>query len=302
MAIDFSLSELVALSVESFFYGIYFVLFFSSFKVLLNKRKTISGATPLLAVAGVLGILITWHMITDGIRTVYAFKKDQEPLGSDLYYANVASSLSLIKTSLYFVTTIIFDAFILHRCYVVWDRNYLVILLPFIVWLADIGTGIASVQGLSGLTTGDSVFIQKQERITKSFLSSTVAVNGLCTLLIAYRLWTRQATMRDSRKAFGLTREAAIMAESGAIYSITLILIISTYASKSNSFNVFLDMASPIIGIAFSLIIIRLGVNAAEATHISMQGMGQPIPEDNRSIAGSMVKEPLPQSEAHTAV
>lgn len=43
------------------------------------------------------------------------------------------------------------------------------------------GTGIAAVQGLSGLTKGDSVFIQKQERITKSFLSSTVAVNGLCT-------------------------------------------------------------------------------------------------------------------------
>ena len=135
------------------------------------------------------------------------------------------------------------------------------------------GTGIASVQGLSGLTKGDSVFIQKQERITKSFLSSTVVVNGLCTrsyhvslqhfscspriirptprhflaravVLIAYRQWTRQATMRDSRKAFGLTREAAIMAESGAIYSITLILIIATYASKSNSFNVFLDMVS----------------------------------------------------------
>jgi len=160
------------------------VLFGSSIKVLLNKRKTISGTTPLLAVAGVLGILITWvsvshantllsgdgshrvifpppfprqHIITDGVRTVYAFKQDQVPLGSDLYYANVASALSLIKTSLYLVITIIFDAFIvsfriqyaircqpnsprqLHRCFVVWDRNLLVILLPFIVWLADIG-------------------------------------------------------------------------------------------------------------------------------------------------------------------
>ena len=50
------------------------------------------------------------------------------------------------------------------------------------------------------------------------------------------------------------------------------------------------------------MIIIRLGINATEATHISMQGMGQPIPEENRSITGSMTKEPLPQSEAHTAV
>ena len=48
--------------------------------------------------------------------------------------------------------------------------------------------------------------------------------------------------MRDSRRAFGLAREIAIMAESGTIYSITALLIISTYSAKSNSFNVFLDM------------------------------------------------------------
>jgi len=50
--------------------------------------------------------------------------------------------------------------------------------------------------------------------------------------------------MRNSRKAFGLTREARIMAESGAIYAVTVLLIISTYAANSNSFNVFLDMVS----------------------------------------------------------
>lgn len=58
--------------------------------------------------------------------------------------------------------------------------------------------------------------------------------------------------MRDSRKAFGLTREARIMAESGAIYAVTVILIIATYTRDSNSFNVFLDMASPVIGVAVS--------------------------------------------------
>ena len=88
MAIDFSISELVALSVESFvfgalppscsyddvvsppsaFAGIYFVLFCSSFKLLLNKR-TISGVTPLLAFASVLGALITWV----SNRRIYTF-------------------------------------------------------------------------------------------------------------------------------------------------------------------------------------------------------------------------------------
>ncbi|KAI0294204.1 hypothetical protein BC826DRAFT_910146 [Russula brevipes] len=245
MPISFSLSELVALAVESFFYGIYVALFCSSAKVLLTKRKAISGATPLLALASVFAVLITWHVTTDAVRLVYAFKRDEVPLGPDIYYANVASALSLMKTALYLVTTVLFDAFILHRCFVVWDRNLLVVLLPFLVFLLTlVRTGVAAVQGLSDLTNADTVFIQKQERITKSFLSSTTAVNGLCTLLISYRLWTRQHTMRDSRRAFGFTKEAAIMAESGAIYSVTLLLIIATYTAKSNSFNVFLDAVS----------------------------------------------------------
>jgi hypothetical protein len=48
---------------------------------------------------------------------VYAFKRDEVPLGPDLYYANVASALSLMKTSLYLVTTILFDAFIVSHAY-----------------------------------------------------------------------------------------------------------------------------------------------------------------------------------------
>ncbi|KAI0271305.1 hypothetical protein BC834DRAFT_435993 [Gloeopeniophorella convolvens] len=242
MTISFSLSEIVALAVESFFFGIYFALFGSSVKVLFNKRKVISGSLPLLGLAGVLSVLITWHVVTDAVRMVFAFKGSQLSAGADLYYANVSSSLSLIKTALYLVITVLFDSFILYRCWIVWERNFLVIILPLMIFLADIGTGVASVQGLSKLTTADTVFIQKQEKITKSFLSATVAVNGLCTLLIAYRVWSRQRSMRDSRKAFGLTKESAIIAESGAIYFTNLILVISTYTSKSNAFNVFLDM------------------------------------------------------------
>jgi len=70
-------------------------------------------------------------------------------------------------------------------------------------------------------------------------------------VLIAYRLWTRQGFLHESPKAFGLTREAAILAESGAVYSINLILVIVTYASKSNSFNVFLDMVGSELGFTF---------------------------------------------------
>jgi hypothetical protein len=304
MAIDFALSEVVALAVESFCYGIYFALFGSSVKVLYSKRKSISTAMPLLALASLFAVLITWHVITDAVRLVNAFKSSQQEIGGDLYYAQLASTLSLVKTSLYLIITILFDGFILHRCWIIWDRNCYVTILPFLIFLADIGTGIASVQGLSGLAKGDSVFIAKQEKIAKSFFSSTVAVNGICSLLIAYRVWVRQNPIRDSRKAFSLAKEAVIVVESAGIYFVTLICLISTYTRENNAFNVFLDMASPVIGIAFTLIIMRIGKLATVATHISMEGMGEPVPDENRShsVAGSMTKEPLPQSEAHVGV
>jgi hypothetical protein len=302
MAIDFALSEIVALAVESFCYGIYVALFGSSVKVLLNKRKSISAAMPLLGLASLFAILITWHILTDGVRLVYAFKSSQVPIGGDLYYANVSSALSVMKTAVYLIVTILFDAFILYRCFIIWDRNLFVIILPFLVFLADIGTGIASVHGLSVLTRSDSIFIAKLEKISTAFFSSTVAVNGLCSLLIAYRVWVRQNPVRDSRRSFGLSKEAAIIVESATIYFVTLICVISTNTTASNAFNVFLDMAAPIIGISFTLIVLRLGNLATEATHISMQGISEPIPEENRSVAGSMMKESLPQSEAHIGV
>jgi hypothetical protein len=63
-------------------------------------------------------------------------------------------------------------------------------------------------------------------------------------VLFAYRLWTRQATMRDSRKAFGLTKEAAIMAESGAIYLITIILIIEKNSTETTGPGTMKDLVA----------------------------------------------------------
>ena len=54
-------------------------------------------------------------MLTDAVRLVYAFKRDTVPAGPDLYYANVSASLSLIKTSLYLIITVIYDAFIVSH-------------------------------------------------------------------------------------------------------------------------------------------------------------------------------------------
>ena len=73
---------------------------------------------------------------------------------------------------------------------------------------------------------------------------SHVDLTSLHTVLIAYRVWVRQNPIRDSRRSFSLSKEAAIIVESAGIYFVTLICLISTYTRQSNAFNVFLDMVS----------------------------------------------------------
>ena len=95
--------------------------------------------------------LFEQHILTDGIRLVYAFKRDNEPNGPDLYYANVASALSLIKTSLYLITTILFDAFIVS------SPSY----LPILEWLSfvpDLGFVFSSTAASSSGTATSSWF------------------------------------------------------------------------------------------------------------------------------------------------
>jgi len=188
--------------------------------------------------------------------------------------------LSVMKTSVYLVETLASDLFILYRCYVVWNSNLLVIVLPVLLYIADAGTGIAAVYTLSQLTQKQSPeFSLEQERITNSFFSCTLAVNSVCTGLIAFRIWRTQRQTRDAKMGANLSHVSIIVIESGAIYLTVLACNVAAFVLKSNMFNIFLDMTSPIIGIVFTLIIVRVGRGvSSEDTRRTMQSISLSMP------------------------
>ncbi|KAI0066293.1 hypothetical protein BV25DRAFT_1913050 [Artomyces pyxidatus] len=253
-----SVSEIVALCVESVLYGIYLVLFIGCAKVLVNKRTDQSRRLRLIIVSGSLFVLITWHEVIDAVRLVFSVRNGQTMESIYMYYADATSTLSVLKTAIYLVETV------LYRCYIVWDAKWPVVLLPILLYIADCGTGIAAVYTLT--LTGTNVwFNEKQERITNSFFSCTLALNTVCTALIAFRIWWWQPRTRPSST---LKHVTITLIESGAIYLVTLALLVATYSAKVDAFKVFLDVTSPVIGIVFSLIIVRVGRGvSSETTH-----------------------------------
>ncbi|KAI9435628.1 hypothetical protein BJY52DRAFT_695884 [Lactarius psammicola] len=296
VAISFSSSELLALCLESVLYGVYLVLFVGCIKVLISKRRRRAGGNVrLILVSSTLFVLITWHEIVDAIRIYMAYKGSETNIGADLYYANVTSLLSLMKTSVYLVETLASDLFILYRCYIVWNASIAIIAFPVLLYIADIGTGIAAVYTLSLIEQKqDAVFNLEQERITNSFFSCTLAVNSACTGLIAYRIWRTQRQTRDAKMGSNLSQVSIIVIESGAIYLTVLACNVASFVLKSNLFNIFLDITSPVIGIVFSLIIVRVGLGiSSEETRRTMQSISFSMPSKTSGGNSSRSNGPI---------
>ncbi|KAF8472284.1 hypothetical protein DFH94DRAFT_767863 [Russula ochroleuca] len=224
MPLTFASSELVAISLESVLYGLYFSLFASCVKVLYNKRRRRGGGNyRLILVSTTLFVLITWHLVIDIVRLYLAFEKSETDQGADLYYVRVTAPLSVVKTAIYLAETVVSDLFILYRCYVVWNASVPIIVLPILLYLADIGTGIGAVYTLT-LVGQNVVFNKEQERITNSFFSCTLALNAVCTGLIAFRIWRTQRQTNDAKIGSNLMQVSVIVIESGAFHLFPLSL------------------------------------------------------------------------------
>jgi len=94
--------------------------------------------------------------------------------------------------------------------------------------------------------------------------SMTLATNIICTALVAYRIWV------INRRAISFSEHSLrpimlLVIESGAIYSATLTTLLILYKVKSWFQYVLLDAVSPIVGLVFSMVIVRIGLGLTSA-------------------------------------
>ncbi|KAI0299221.1 hypothetical protein BC826DRAFT_64102 [Russula brevipes] len=245
MPLSVASAELVGLCLESILYGIYVALFAGCVKVLYNKRRRGEGGNHRLILAlAVLFVLITWHQVIDALRIYLSYHGNQTDQGADLYFLNVTAVLCVMKTAVYLVVTVVSDLFILYRCYILWNASIAIITLPVLLYLADIGTGVAVVYTLT-LIRDDVVFNQEQKRITNAFFSCTLALNAVCTGLIAFRIWRTQQQTCDPKMGSNLKHVTVIVIESGAIYLSMLTCVVVSYNLESLFFLIFFDIVSP---------------------------------------------------------
>ncbi|KAJ7616070.1 hypothetical protein FB45DRAFT_935232 [Roridomyces roridus] len=272
--------NLAGLALSTFFYGIYFVLFFISMYLLMRRSQTGESIyrTAVFNSALLLFILITSHWIMILARIFLAF---QEERNAELFLADSRQSTALAQNTIVVFCTLIGDSLIIHRLWVVWSGSKLVLIFP--------------VVSLLGLTVDSFVSDYVNWRYADVFANPSLKVgavltlltNVYCTALITWRIW---AVTRRSMPVGGtnLMHFLVIWIESTAFHAFWAILFFVLYQAESEFQYIVIEAVPEVVGFVNTLIHTRVGLGW---TSEQMQMTDSPggFSAKAKSLAGSEV-------------
>ncbi|PBK60849.1 hypothetical protein ARMSODRAFT_679423 [Armillaria solidipes] len=156
------------------------------------------------------------------------------------------------------ISSILADTTIIWRCWIVWGRRWLTILLPILLLFSAIAFKIIATY--EQYTTPDGFFIQFFVMYSSFILASTL----LCTLLIIYRIFTVARAGGETGSTLRAYRHVIeVLVESSALYSVVLILYTAFFALDDVTMIYFDALAAIARGVAPTLLVGRVAAGHA---------------------------------------
>ncbi|KAH8984388.1 hypothetical protein EDB86DRAFT_154470 [Lactarius hatsudake] len=209
----------------------------------------------MLIVTSVQFALATGHVIAVLIKLIQAFIGAAGTLDGPSNYLLNQSTPEHVAEVLYITNSLIGDAIMIWRLWIIWNRNFW-LCVPFIVLCIASGvTGYTALVNLARLTLANTVFLSRVHSWLVATWAFSIATQLGATLLIGYRIW--KSIQWNSSKGFRASRLSAlwILVESGALYSVTTILMLGF--SSTNTGAIFVAALGQISALAPTLIIVR---------------------------------------------
>ncbi|KAJ7234879.1 hypothetical protein B0H12DRAFT_152860 [Mycena haematopus] len=120
---------------ENIIYGFYLSAFIECCILFrMKERKRDVKQKYVISTAVLMFVLITMRCIVDTYRCVAAFDVTEGDFG----IGNPNTTLDLVSNACWFFLTPVADAFIIFRTFHVWHRNWLVIIVPILLFLANL--------------------------------------------------------------------------------------------------------------------------------------------------------------------
>jgi len=241
-------------------YGVYFVLFCITIHILCFRRKRQPTNRFLLMAALALFIFASMDVLIECHRLLIGLLYTPGP-EIDAYFNSGGDWSFGLQDTVRVLNMLIGDAVLVYRAWMVWEKRWPVVAFNILVWLATLVTSIRIVQL-------QILWIQQPEEVqylldmvTWSLATQclTLAQTTTATGLIVFRLW-RVDRAASQYKDTSLLPVVRILVESGVLYTSLMLVNVVVTSLVNPGLFIILQVTSPIIGITFSLIIVRVGL------------------------------------------
>ncbi|KAJ7616041.1 hypothetical protein FB45DRAFT_236495 [Roridomyces roridus] len=233
--------------VESMVYGAYIPVFLECMIVL--RRKKLGNANHWYLVATTVSMFALVSA-----RCFYEVNGSIETFNDLTHLLNSVQSDAFFISLDYALLVAIADAFLVFRTFVVWNRRWIIIIFPVMLYLGSCGASIYSLVALKSVGPTGDVQAKAVTDAGDVFLILTFCTNVLCTGLISFRILNSYGPRRSD----GL-KIISVLIESAALNTMLLIGLLVTTRLNSMSSYVLSGCSSPTIALSFSLIVVRVG-------------------------------------------
>jgi len=256
MTISKTLVLVLDFGCEAFLYGCYTVLFaISIYLMFYSPRRGTSVNKPIFIISGLLYLSCSAHfalVFSDFYRVIVV---------NDIANENVAIVIDLLVS----VTDFIGELILIYRCWLLWSRNYWVIVLPGVILIASIVcVGVLVVHLMLQNPSIAATPSRGLESFGLATLSLPLGTNVIVTALIAGRIW--YLSPRKPRNICSALWQFPtrighatidIVIESGMLYLAVQLILVILVAIQHPAQSIASVIAVQIYGIAATLTIIR---------------------------------------------
>ncbi|KAJ3003658.1 hypothetical protein NUW54_g5194 [Trametes sanguinea] len=267
-------------NIEGALFGIFFALSVSAMCLLVNRRwKEVSASATTavswtvafagmwrstLFIASILFILVISTHWCLGVRRMFdAFMYYDSGSSPGEYYSDLRQPYEVARTALLVFTLLIGDLVLVHRTWIVWNRNHWIALPPVVSSASLLASAIGVLHQFTVNKPTDSVFAKKITNWVIGVVVSTLLTKVYGTAMIATRIYLVNKSLRKTGLMTGgrsILEILMIFIESSTLSTAWTIFFAVAYATKS-SLQSFPTGCSPAInGIAFMLITVRVGL------------------------------------------
>ncbi|KAF5350367.1 hypothetical protein D9757_011378 [Collybiopsis confluens] len=269
-------TNLATVGIESFLFGIFFVLTASSIILTIYRQKRMHGnrslpqstlalwKQPMSYGTVILAFTVTTHWTLTIFRLFQAFVLVDDGKNAEQFYGDLRATSLVVKTAFLFSSLITSDALIIYRLWIVWSYNMHVIIFPVFTLIGLTVCGIGLPVQLASFSPDLDIFARQAGQWITSDCAFTLCTNLYSTIMIGYKIWRiNRVTLGMSYGARNLLSIMGIFVESAAIYTAWTIFVFVTYLSGSNLQFLGSDIWPYAAGISFMLINVRVSLGWA---------------------------------------